>query len=495
MKNTRRPFALLLSLLMILSLASCSSRNPESQKDEPAEGTAVPASGEIAAETEPETTDIDLLPEADYGGFTFSILSTNPDFLWGYMVSLWAEEETGEPLNDFVFRRNTNIEDRYHVKIEDSAELDSTPTSSLAKATIQAGDDIFSIMCYGVKWQLVDAQSGCFVNLHKVDSIDFDRPWWNGEAADLLTIKDKLYMAFGEFNTFDDEALAAIYVNNDMITNNGLESPYDLVFSGDWTLDKIYEMASAVVRDLDGDGVVSRGDVFGFIGGVGNYNWMFSGANQPHVLIGDDGSYILNQGTEGSLAAAEKIARIVDDATVSAYQNTQDWCLQSFSDGDVLFRTGGIASISQYRDLEFNVGLVPCPKMDAAQESYRSMCSNQSMTVVIPKTSSDPERAGFISSALGAYSRVPMREVYFETMLKQKAARDEETAKMLDILVSTKCIDVGVLNENSWGSVISSYFNTLHDKGVGQLASAVASNIKMFNKFTEKIEKTSEGLD
>ena len=88
-----------------------------------------------------------------------------------------------------------------------------------------------------------------------------------------------------------------------------------------------------------------------------------------------------------------------------------------------------------------------------------------------------------------------MREVYFETMLKQKAARDEETAKMLDILVSTKCIDVGVLNENSWGSVISSYFNTLHDKGVGQLASAVASNIKMFNKFTEKIEKTYEGLD
>jgi hypothetical protein len=187
-KNRRSFFTFLLSLLLTLSVVSCSGHNPESRENEPAEGVAVPSLEEIAAETEAEMSDIDLLPEADYEGYTFNILSTNPDCLWGYMVSLYAEEETGEPLNDFVFRRNTSVEDRYDIKIANSAELDSTPTSNLAKTTVQAGDDVYSIMCYGVKWQLVDAQSGCFINLHKVDSIDFAHPWWNGEKQGAITL-------------------------------------------------------------------------------------------------------------------------------------------------------------------------------------------------------------------------------------------------------------------------------------------------------------------
>ena len=240
--------------------------------------------------------------------------------------------------------------------------------------------------------------------------------------------------------------------------------------------------------------MVSEGDVFGFIGGIGTYNMMFTATNQPHVLLDEDGSYILNQGTDGSLAAAEKIWRIVDDTTVSAFQNTQGWSPAAFREGNVLFFNAGLAGISQYRDLEWDIGLVPVPKFDTAQEEYRSMYSNQSMTIAIPVTNPDPERTGVISEALGAYSRIPLREVYFETMLKLKAARDEDTAEMLDILVSNKCIDVGVLNEVAWGSVISSYFNTLHEKGVGALASTVASNRKMFEKNVEKIEKKYEEL-
>ena len=106
------------------------------------------------------------------------------------------------------------------------------------------------------------------------------------------------------------------------------------------------------------------------------------------------------------------------------------------------------------------------------------MASNQSMTIVIPKPNADPERTGVICSALGAYSRVPLREVYYETMLKKKAARDEETVEMLDIILAGKSVDVGVLNENAWGTVISGYFNSIRASGTEQLASVTASNTK-----------------
>lgn len=495
MKRSNRCVTVLLAAILLFGAASCSES--EANKDGSESKTQ-----EISAENSPESaveetekSDIDLLPDADYEGFYFNILSTDPNCLWGWRVSLYAEEETGEPLNDAVFRRNVAVEDRYNIRITDDASRDSVPTSDTAKRTALAGDDVYSVMSYGVKWQLVDAQTGCFLNLYKVESIDFDAPWWNRECADLLTIQGKLYPAFTAFNVFDNEALGAIYVNNDLVDDFNLESPYDLVREGRWTFDAMYELETAASLDKDGDGLMSPGDTVGWVGGIGSFNVFLTAANQPHVLIGEDGSYILNQGTDGSIAAAEKIARVMNDKSASAYLNEQGWAGTSFAEGSALMREGGVANLSTFRELEFSLGVVPPPKFDEAQKQYRTMASNQSMTIVIPKPNADPERTGVICSALGAYSRVPLREVYYETMLKKKAARDEETVEMLDIILAGKSVDAGVLNENAWGTVISGYFNSIRASGADQLASVTVANIKQFGKMVEKSEAKYSEID
>ena len=123
------------------------------------------------------------------------------------------------------------------------------------------------------------------------------------------------------------------------------------------------------------------------------------------------------------------------------------------------------------------------------------MASSQSMIIVIPKPNADPARTGVICGALGAYSRVPLREVYYETMLKKKAARDEETVEMLDIILAGKSVEVGVLNENAWGTVSSGYFNSIRALGAEKLASVTAVNAKQFNKMVEKIEQKYSEID
>jgi len=141
-RRTQATLVLLAALLTASSLMSCGS--PASTSSSDPESSEVLAEAELT-ETEPETSVIDLLPNADYEGYTFNILSTNPGTLWGWRVSIFAEEETGEPLNDAVFRRNTAIEERYNITIANSAELDNSSTSANAKQLAVAGDDLYSI--------------------------------------------------------------------------------------------------------------------------------------------------------------------------------------------------------------------------------------------------------------------------------------------------------------------------------------------------------------
>lgn len=79
--------------------------------------------------------------------------------------------------------------------------------------------------------------------------------------------------------------------------------------------------------------------------------------------------------------------------------------------------------------------------------------------------------------------------------MKKNAARDEETVEMLDNIVAGKCVDIGVLNENAWGSVISDYFNSFLNSGADNLTSVTAKNKKVFDKMVERIEQKYAEID
>ena len=55
----------------------------------------------------------DYLPDRDYNGYEFTII-TFEDHISGISMYV-AEEEIGEVLNDAMFVRNTNIEDRFNI--------------------------------------------------------------------------------------------------------------------------------------------------------------------------------------------------------------------------------------------------------------------------------------------------------------------------------------------------------------------------------------------
>ncbi len=49
-----------------------------------------------------------------------------------------------------------------------------------------------------------------------------------------------------------------VVFNRDLIDSEGLEDPYELYRNGEWTFEKVTEMARKVTRDTDGDGIVDQ---------------------------------------------------------------------------------------------------------------------------------------------------------------------------------------------------------------------------------------------
>ena len=66
---------------------------------------------------------------------------------------------------------------------------------------------------------------------------------------------------------------------------------------------------------------------------------------------------------------------------------------------------------------------------------------------------------------------------------------------MLDIIVSSRTVDVSVINEFSWGNVVSSFLSSIRRKGAEQLASLQEKNESKFEKTYEKIRDQYAALD
>ena len=81
-------------------------------------------------------------------------------------------------------------------------------------------------------------------------------------------------------------------------------------------------------------------------------------------------------------------------------------------------------------------------------------------------------------SAEGYYT---LKEAYYDTVLKTKGARDEESAEMLDLIFSNRIYDIGYMY--NWGSLITS-INQLEIGG--NVSSTVASKLTVAKTEMEK---------
>jgi hypothetical protein len=503
-----KKFKILSSVLavtfIIFPLVSCQTA---SEKTNGANENQIADVDVSTTEVEETTIERPAIPDGtDYDGYDFRVLakhfgsSSTPGTL--EQNEAFAAEESGDTLNDAVYKRNRAVEDLLNMQISYVNPGDNTV--SFAKKAIQAGDDAFDAMCVQDYDNIDLLQTGYLVNLYNIPNIDLTKSWWDQKQIKELSFKNgKLYFVQGDINWYDDYGVMVLYFNKRLFSENGFENPYDKVLAGKWTIEELTTLVKNYTKDINGDGVLDHNDQWGMLENTDAVYHFIIGGGETISSLNSDGVPAINALTERHIKVVEALGNLFSDknSTLMAgngqmkgvsneyYEGT----FKVFREGRGLFLAEMVGSIPDFRGMEDDFGLLPQPKFDEAQEDYAGFTSGGwSSSYSVPTTNSDLDRTGMILEAMSGYSVDTIRPALFDVSLKSKFARDAESEKMLDIIFSSKKYDWG--ERFRTGNLYGAYQNVAK-KGFGSFVSDIEKTLPQAETALEKLIATLDGLD
>lgn len=474
MKTRISSFAL--SALMIASvLASCGDAAVTETKDS---GTA-PAVTEAATQA---PTIYDNLPREDYGGYEFRVLNNTSNFAY---TNFGLEGQTGEALDDVIFERNARVEEALNITLT-ITDMGWEDNQKAINTAVPAGEDAYDIYFNEAHFVLKQALNGYLLDYTDIETINFDHVWWNKPAIESASIGDSIYAAFGDLHLMYYECFFPIVFNKQILNNFDMDDPYQLVNDGKWTLDAMLTMMMAAKQDVDGDGKWTVADQYPIGVWKHNVNGLITSAGADVLSKNADNIPVWEGLDEHFINVYNKLAAVFADKTnnvanASGFksENGSEVLHVMMQQGQVLFYIEPLGSVKKMRDVDYEIGVVPMPKYDEAQEEYRSYIYHGAGAMGIPKTNSDTDRTGVICEYLAAYSHETVRETYFNETLDFKYIQDEEGQKMLDIIFSNGTVDLTAVY--GWGSVMDTVIRD-------QLFSGKTNIVSLMEKRASKLE-------
>ena len=438
---------MLLIVSIILPLLSSCSKAKEDSQDNQNNETAADDSGGTTEESEAATEYVPDLPAVDMDGLVFRIFNTG----WSNnyeplaITDLTSEELSGDPLNDAVFNRQTFIEDKYNIKIEEIAGDTGTGAKFNIIKSVQADDGAFDL-CF---IRMIDYNAlitgKCAADLEDVPTIDVTQPWWDSNSYDSFSLLGKHYGVCSDITMNDDASVWCVYFNKQMIQDNSLESPYNLVTDSKWTYGKLFEMNKVISKDLNGDGKMDGEDRYGMLHSNDTVIGML---NCTGVNIGEldgDGNLIFTFDREDNISKTIDILTGLFDRNTVFNVHARGGGV-SFEDGDNLFSFLSVFNSISMRAMETDFGILPYPKYDEKQEKYMSSVSPLFTTLaIIPTTNTNFEDTGIIMEEMAYQGYKNIRPAFYDSLLQRKIARDEESADMLDYLFANVVYDLGAI--------------------------------------------------
>jgi len=438
-------------IVICLLLVSCNAESGAKTGGDTPQADSADAAADTAPDENEQDRDAgfdrlsvpDDLPEMDFGGSKFNILYLT----WGtYTEYYWADEEIGEVMNDSLYRRQRDTEERFNVGIEKIPTDYGKLMTTMGKA-VKAGShdyDMTLTHCSNELGALIT--QNIIMDWKKLPHVNFDKPWWSSKMPENegIAVLGKMFLVVSDFVIPDPNVT---FFNKDMHQNLGLEDPYQLVRDGKWTYGKMHEMAKTAGKDLNGDGVMDKDDQFGL---VTQLDWYFNSVpNSAGMRVAnpdETGRLVYTDNVERLHNALIAVHELVNDSTCTfayAYGAMGDQYISALplDTGRVLFHWDPLFRALHYRSMEFDYGILPWPKLDEAQEKYWHFSHNGFM--VLPSTTLDFDKTGVVVESLSAISYKYCIPAYYDVLMGIKLTRDLDSVEMLDLVYKTCVFDPG----------------------------------------------------
>ncbi len=295
------------------------------------------------------------------------------------------------------------------------------------------------------------AQEG---KLHALNSeklspyIDLSMPWWAQGANEAFSISDQLYFSTGDITIMSKISTRALVFNKEMYATlfPGEKSLYEMVEDGEWTYDTMLEMCKKATVE-NGDGKWDYNDTWGLVSETSDpYNFYSAAGESLANKDSDDLPYLTFESTRSVSVSQRLLEEYSKKNTWHICSNRLDvdygvpasdvWVvsLDIFGEGRALFRCSVFSAIKKLRNYEDGIefGIIPLPKFDAEQENYYTPTGSGTYVVVIPTSAPDEEFSAYMTELIACEAKNYLTPAYYETTLKSRDARDDESEKMLD---------------------------------------------------------------
>ena len=120
----------------------------------------------------------------------------------------------------------------------------------------------------------------------------------------------------------------------------------------------------------------------------------------------------------------------------------------AFGNKRSLFCGSAFSALKKLRsyDVDSIYGIIPLPKASVEQEDYYTPASvSMAYGICIPVNVPDPEFSAYMIEVLACGGKNYLTPAYYEVALKSRAAKDDDSEKMLDLIFSNVVYDLGVM--------------------------------------------------
>lgn len=482
----------LLTLLLILSTA-CGETPAPNNTDV---STEIETTAPVETEAEKINWESSGLPEKDFGGREFTVLTAEVDSLNHTWHLVAPDEQNGETLNDAMYDRNKKIEEIYNITI---TSVYTNAMKADATNSINAGDDMYSLIFSKIFETYPMAQEGQLYNFYDLQYVDLDADWWDQSMLRDLTYHDSIYHLTGDISPSTDARVFVLIFNKDLCQSLNLEYPYQDVLDNKWTLDRFKEYISDVNHDVNGDAQMDFDDRWGFLSQNG-FSWMMYLSGGGRIVDKDsNGELFVAYNTERNVRLATAALEVAIDkgttlmADPYVTENGGSWPAVTswFANGGALFRSTTLEPVPRdLRALDVNFGILPFPMLDETQGRYYTLTEEYSRAFSVPVTA-DKEMVGLVLESLAVESVEGVKPAFYDVVLNGKVVRDEESKEMLDIIFENKIFDIGLLGDIAG---FRNMLKNLESRGSTDVVSSYASSLSGAEKQLEKICENFDSL-
>jgi len=450
----KKLIAFSLALLMLLSaLVACGNKVDPSGEDTTA--AVVPVNSgdtdtEAASETEfaPSNVPEDL----KFPGTTIKFLYWSdverPEF--------FVEEENGEKVNDAIIKKNQRTEEQLEIKLEWVGTKGNYGNQAAFVQTAQnsVNGGLDTTYDFYASYSLAAptlAIKGLSASLSDYDIIDLSQPWWPQSLIDQTTIKGKNYFVSGDLSTNLLYMMYGVFFNKTLYSEfkSAEKSAYDIVNSGEWTLDELIRLCEGVYSDLNSDGATNYGDLFGFQSIDLHFDCFYIGSGLNNLELDANGDIVVSDdfGGETSIALAEKLCTFLHHSGFAWGKGTtaKESSAAAFAAGQALFITDRvyIASSNTMKASDVEYGLLPVPKYNSDQESYITAMAFPYTMYSMSVASQNKEAAAATLETMCYHSYVNITPALFEESMKARYSKEANDALMYDLIHDSVYFELG----------------------------------------------------